>query len=191
MGQRVWARSAGWKRPLKQMEEALKTGMHGQAGKGGQEGLMAHDHREVGNQVRRVSDDEGTEEGSPADARWEGEGRRWSGRDGGKKGSRFQNSHRIVCRWENRERQERGGSQLVGGGTEEPGAGSTVHGVGGCDGVSEGGQAGVEAVPICGRRLPWWCVHVRVSLSRVQLFATPWTVAHQAPLSVGFSRQEY
>ena len=27
--------------------------------------------------------------------------------------------------------------------------------------------------------------------SRVQLFATPWTVAHQAPLSIGFSRQEY
>ena len=25
----------------------------------------------------------------------------------------------------------------------------------------------------------------------VQLFATPWTVAHQAPLSMGFSRQEY
>ena len=29
------------------------------------------------------------------------------------------------------------------------------------------------------------------SLSRVQLFATPWTVAHQAPPSVEFSRQEY
>ena len=28
-------------------------------------------------------------------------------------------------------------------------------------------------------------------LSRVQLFATPWTVAHQTPLSMGFSRQEY
>ena len=28
------------------------------------------------------------------------------------------------------------------------------------------------------------------SLSRVQLFATPWTVAYQAPLSMGFSRQE-
>jgi len=28
-------------------------------------------------------------------------------------------------------------------------------------------------------------------LSRVQLFATLWTVAHQAPLSMGFSRQEY
>ena len=29
------------------------------------------------------------------------------------------------------------------------------------------------------------------SLSRVRLFATPWTVACQAPLSMGFSRQEY
>ena len=29
------------------------------------------------------------------------------------------------------------------------------------------------------------------SLSHVQLFATPWTVAYQAPLSMGFSRQEY
>ena len=28
-------------------------------------------------------------------------------------------------------------------------------------------------------------------LSCVQLFATPWTVARQAPLSMGFSRQEY
>ena len=28
-------------------------------------------------------------------------------------------------------------------------------------------------------------------LSRVQLPATPWTAAHQAPLSVGFPRQEY
>ena len=27
------------------------------------------------------------------------------------------------------------------------------------------------------------------SLSRVQLFATAWTVAYQAPLSMGFSRQ--
>ena len=29
------------------------------------------------------------------------------------------------------------------------------------------------------------------SLSHVRLFATPWTVAYQAPLSLGFSRQEY
>ena len=27
--------------------------------------------------------------------------------------------------------------------------------------------------------------------SRVRLFVTPWTVAHQAPLPMGFSRQEY
>ena len=27
--------------------------------------------------------------------------------------------------------------------------------------------------------------------SRVQLFATPWTVVHQAPLSMEFSRQDY
>ena len=29
------------------------------------------------------------------------------------------------------------------------------------------------------------------SLSRVRLFVTLWTVAHQTPLSMGFSRQEY
>ena len=28
-------------------------------------------------------------------------------------------------------------------------------------------------------------------LTCVRLFVTPWTAAHQAPLSVGFSRQEY
>ena len=35
-----------------------------------------------------------------------------------------------------------------------------------------------------------WKVKVK-SLSRVQLLATPWTAAHQAPPSMGFSRQEY
>ena len=35
-----------------------------------------------------------------------------------------------------------------------------------------------------------WKVKVK-SLSRVQLIATPWTAAHQAPQSMGFSRQEY
>ena len=34
------------------------------------------------------------------------------------------------------------------------------------------------------------CIYAK-SLSRVRLFATPWTAAHQAPLSVRFSRQEY
>ena len=35
-----------------------------------------------------------------------------------------------------------------------------------------------------------WKVKVK-SLSRARLFTTPWTAAYQAPLSVGFSRQEY
>ena len=35
-----------------------------------------------------------------------------------------------------------------------------------------------------------WKVRVK-SLSRVRFLATPWTAAHQAPSSVGFSRQEY
>ena len=35
-------------------------------------------------------------------------------------------------------------------------------------------------------------VKVKVkSLSRVQLLATPWTAAYQAPPYMGFSRQEY
>ena len=35
-----------------------------------------------------------------------------------------------------------------------------------------------------------WKVKVK-SLSHVRLLVTPWTVAHQAPPSMGFSRQEY
>ena len=45
-----------------------------------------------------------------------------------------------------------------------------------------------------------FCIHIYILLgnytccakfSHVQLFETPWTVAHQAPLSMGFSRQEH
>ena len=36
------------------------------------------------------------------------------------------------------------------------------------------------------------CVHTRVCvLSNVQLFANLWTVAHQAPVSIQYFRQEY
>ena len=40
---------------------------------------------------------------------------------------------------------------------------------------------------------PLWrqCGCMLSHFSRVQLFSTPWTVAYQAPLSMGFSRQEY
>ena len=34
-------------------------------------------------------------------------------------------------------------------------------------------------------------VTVALSLYLVQFSATPWTAAHQAPLCIGFSRQEY
>ena len=55
-------------------------------------------------------------------------------------------------------------------------------------------------VPLQARTLEWvaiffsnawkWKVKVKL-LSLVRLLATPWTVAHQAPPSMGFSRQEY
>ena len=35
------------------------------------------------------------------------------------------------------------------------------------------------------------CVYMLSHFGHVQLFVTPWTVAHQVPLSMGFSRQEY
>ena len=48
----------------------------------------------------------------------------------------------------------------------------------------------LEWVPISFSNAWKWKVKVK-SLSRVQLPATLWTAAYQAPLSVGFSRQEY
>ena len=41
------------------------------------------------------------------------------------------------------------------------------------------------------RMLPFLILSLSVKLSHVQLFATLWTVAHQASLSMGFFRQEY
>ena len=35
------------------------------------------------------------------------------------------------------------------------------------------------------------CKEVKVKSFSIRLFATPWTAAYQAPLSTGFSRQEY
>ena len=35
------------------------------------------------------------------------------------------------------------------------------------------------------------CMCVHQSLSHVQIFVTPWTIACQAPLSIGFHRQDY
>ena len=42
------------------------------------------------------------------------------------------------------------------------------------------------------RPYPWYLsAHVLGHFSHVQLFVIPWTIACQAPLSMGFSRQEY
>ena len=48
----------------------------------------------------------------------------------------------------------------------------------------------LERVAISFSNAQKWKVKVK-SLSRIQLFTTPWTAAHQAPPSMGFSRQEY
>ena len=64
-------------------------------------------------------------------------------------------------------------------------------------GISPGERHGNRS-SILAWRIPWTeepgglqsIVKVK-SLSPVRLFVTPWTVAHQAPSSKGFSRQEY
>ena len=48
----------------------------------------------------------------------------------------------------------------------------------------------LEWVPISFSSAWKWKVKVKL-LSRVRLFATPWTAAYQVPPSMGFSRQEY
>ena len=48
----------------------------------------------------------------------------------------------------------------------------------------------LEWVAISSSNASKWKVKVK-SLSRVRLVATPWTVAHQAPPSMGFFRHEY
>ena len=54
--------------------------------------------------------------------------------------------------------------------------------------LSSQGSKGKRAVWVSWREGKWSEVKL---LSRVRLFATPWTAAHQAPPSMGFSRQEY
>ena len=63
-----------------------------------------------------------------------------------------------------------------------------------CMGSSFGPLAVGMAIPLCFKPrtvLRAFIVSKVKLLSRVWLFVTPWTVAYQAPLSMGFSRQEY
>ena len=48
----------------------------------------------------------------------------------------------------------------------------------------------LSQIRVCVRVCVCVCVCVLSCFGHVQLFAIPWTVARQAPLSVGFSRQE-
>ena len=69
-----------------------------------------------------------------------------------------------------------------------------------CDPIDTAHQAPPVPGILQARTLEWvaisfsnawkWKVKVK-SLSLVQLFTTPWTAAHQAPPSMGFSRQKY
>ena len=64
----------------------------------------------------------------------------------------------------------------------------TGHGRTGWYKIEKGVRQGWMLSPVLFNSQVEWKVE---SLSRVRLFATPWTVAHQAPLSMGFSKQEY
>ena len=50
-----------------------------------------------------------------------------------------------------------------------------------------------DSLPVSHLGCPYEMMHACIlkSLSHVQILATLWTVAHWAPLSMGFSRQEY
>ena len=52
-------------------------------------------------------------------------------------------------------------------------------------------QATAHGVAKSETQTPHGVVAWLIILSCVQFFVTPWTVAHQAALSMGFSRQEY
>ena len=49
----------------------------------------------------------------------------------------------------------------------------------------------MKILSLLGSRLGPSACECAQSLSHIWLFATPWTVAHRAALSMGFSRQEY
>ena len=69
-----------------------------------------------------------------------------------------------------------------------------------CDAIDSGPPGSPVPGILQARTLEWvaisfsnawkWKVKVK-SLSRVRLFATPWSAAYQVPPSMGFSRQEY
>ena len=57
--------------------------------------------------------------------------------------------------------------------------------------VQEGRASEVEGAKALWKGPAWVFGCMCISRSIVPLFVAPWTVAHQAPPSMGFSRQEY
>ena len=53
------------------------------------------------------------------------------------------------------------------------------------------GRARIQTQEVEPKTSKAWEEEEEMLLSFVWVFETPWTVAHQAPLSIGFSRQEY
>ena len=92
----------------------------------------------------------------------------------------------------------------IGEGLEEWGCAAAAKSLQSCPTLCDPRDRSPPGSPIPGilqaRTLEWvaisfsnawkWKVKVK-SLSHVRLCATPWTAAYQAPLSMGFSRQEY
>ena len=61
----------------------------------------------------------------------------------------------------------------------------------GCHRVPSGAPCVIQQIPTGYLFYIYVCMYVYARSSHVQLFVTLWIVACQAPLSVGFSRQEY
>ena len=57
--------------------------------------------------------------------------------------------------------------------------------------TSSSNAAGTGSIPGWGIKIPHAVLLLLSRFSRVRLCATPWTAAHQAPPSLGFSRQEH
>ena len=77
----------------------------------------------------------------------------------------------------------------MGGGNESPMDTGQEEGPGSSSGTDLPGASSQASTPLLSLQKAG-TVFVPSHFSHVQLFATPWTVAHQAPLSMGFSRQE-
>ena len=52
-------------------------------------------------------------------------------------------------------------------------------------------QLSYEGSPLRSKPCHTWITCMPSHFSHIWLFVTPWTIAHQAPLSMGFSRHEY